>query len=90
MPPWFLEVELCKDVPVGPLRSGSSQGRRSLGHYDRYEELINTWVKVTGDHAEKGLYGRIRASLGEGLLSIENRAGTRLVNIHVDFLLNDQ
>lgn len=35
------------------------QERRSLAHYDRYQELVNTWVHVTGDHARKGLYGRI-------------------------------
>ena len=84
MPHWFLEVELCKDAAVGPLAC------RSIAHYDRYKELVNTWVHVTGHHAEKGLYGRIRASLGEGMLRIEDRAGTRLVNIHVDFLLNDR
>ena len=85
MPHWFLEVELRNDAAVGP-----SAERRSIAHYDRYEELVNTWVHVTGHHAEKGLYGRIRASLGEGILRIEDRAGTRLVNIHVDFLLNDR
>ena len=65
------------------------QERRSFAHYDRYEELVNTWVYVTGNHVEKGLYGRIRASLGEGMLCIEDRAGTRWVDIHVDFLLKD-
>ena len=85
MPHWFLEVELCKDATVDPLAE-----RRSIAHYDHYEELVNTWVHVTGHHPEKGLYSRIRASLGEGMLRIEDRAGTRLVNIHVDFLLNDR
>lgn len=65
------------------------QERRSLAHYDRYQELVNTWVHVTGDHARKGLYGRIRQSLGGGMLQIEDRAGTCFVDIHVDFLLND-
>ena len=91
MPGWFLEVELRQDAPVqGPFADRSRAEHRSLAHYDRYEELVNTWVHVTGDHAEKGLYGRIRESLGDGMLRIENRAGTRMVNIHVDFLLNDR
>ena len=90
MPRWFLEVEACKDASVGPLADRSRQQCRSFAHYDRYEELVNTWVHVTGEHVEKGLYGRIRASLGEGMLRIEDRAGTRFVNIHVDFLLNDR
>ena len=85
MPHWFLEVELCKDAPVGPLT-----GCSSLAHYDRYEELVNTWVHVTGEKAEKGLYGRIRASLGDGMLQIEERGGTRLVIHHIDYLLNDR
>ena len=86
MPHWFLEVERGKD---GPLADMSKQERRPLAHYDRYEELVNTWVHVTGNHTQKGLYGRIRQSLGKGMLRIEDRAGTRLVDIHVDFLLND-
>ena len=90
MPHWFLEVEPRKEAPVGPLEERSRQERHSLAHYDRYQELVNTWVQVTGDHAEKGLYGRIRESLGEGMMQIESRAGNRLLNIHVDFLLNDR
>ncbi|KAF8320244.1 hypothetical protein F5887DRAFT_1087885 [Amanita rubescens] len=90
VPHWFLEVDPCKEAPVGPLEERWRKERHSLAQYDHYQELVNTWVQVTGDHAEKGLYGRIRASLGEGMMQIENRAGTRLLNIHVDFLLNDR
>ena len=70
VPHWFLEVEQCKDAPGGPLADISMQKCHSLAHYDRYEELVNTWVHITGDHVEKGLYGRIRASLGKGILCI--------------------
>ena len=61
MPHWFLEVERGKD---GPLADVSKQEQRPLAHYDRYEELVNTWVHVTGNHMQKGLYGRIQQSLG--------------------------
>ena len=56
------------------------------GLYDRCKELVNTWVFVCGKHHEKGLYGRVRESLGNHLLSVEARSGARLVDIHVDFL----
>ncbi len=54
--------------------------------YDRYRELINTWVVVSGHHPEKGLYGRIRNHLGQQIMSVEARSGSRVVDIHVDFL----
>ena len=60
--------------------------RRNEKSYDRYMELINTWVVVSGHHPEKGLYGRIRNHLGQQIMSVEARSGSRVVDIHVDFL----
>jgi hypothetical protein len=60
--------------------------KRTEKSYDRYMELINTWVVVSGHHPEKGLYGRIRNHLGQQIMSVEARSGSRVVEIHVDFL----
>jgi hypothetical protein len=56
VPHWFLEVERRND---GPLVDRSKRDRLPLAYYDRYEELVNMWVHVTGDHSEKGTYGKI-------------------------------
>ena len=69
VPHWFLEVERGKD---GPLADMSKQEQCPLAHYDHYEELVNTWVHITGNHMQKGLYGQIRQSLGKGMLRIED------------------
>jgi hypothetical protein len=71
-------------VPGRRMKGGLD--RRNEKSYDRYMELINTWVVVSGHHPEKGLYGRIRNHLGQQIMSVEARSGSRVVDIHVDFL----
>lgn len=83
-----MEQRELEEKPVGTLSDRLDQEHRSIAHYDRYKELVNTWVYVTGKRQEKGLYGRIRESLGQETLRVELRA-TRVVDVHVDFLLND-
>lgn len=76
MPPWFLEI----DSPSGHTI------KAKFALYDRCKELINTWVFICGKHPEKGLYGRIRESIGNHMVRVEARSGTRLVDIDVDYL----
>ncbi|KAF8341950.1 hypothetical protein F5887DRAFT_1076332 [Amanita rubescens] len=80
VPPWFLELENAKDRIM-------EKSKRSHASYDRYKELVNTWVVITGKHPEKGLYGRIREHLGNEIMRVEARSGTKVVDVHVDFLL---
>ncbi|KAF8325598.1 hypothetical protein F5887DRAFT_1085355 [Amanita rubescens] len=82
-PHWFLNV-------VSTTEGGVEQKDCSLAFHDRYKELINTWVVVTGNHAYKGLFGRIRDHLGQQMLSIEPTSGALPVAVHVDFLLNGE
>ncbi|KAF8346789.1 hypothetical protein F5887DRAFT_1072882 [Amanita rubescens] len=85
VPPWFLEVDNASRLPM---RGSLYRNHRTNGSYDHhYEELVNTWVVVSGNHAEKGLYGRIRAHLGRQIMSVEASSGSRVLNIHVDFLI---
>ena len=67
---------------------GQQPARQPWASYDRYKELINTWVLVTGNIPEKGLYGRIRDHLGKQIMRVEARSGARTVDIHVNFLVN--
>lgn len=76
VPPWFLELDSTSDLQKGP----------NFAVYDRCTELVNTWVFVAGTHPEKGMYGRIRESLGNHMVRVEARSGTRLVDIDVDYL----
>jgi hypothetical protein len=64
------------------------QNHRSLAFYDRYKELINTWVVATGKHVEKGTLGRIWEHLGNEILRLEARSGSHLMDVHLDFLAN--
>jgi hypothetical protein len=83
-----LEIEEGQHDRNNTLRDGVVQERHSLAFYDRYRELVNTWVVVTGKHAEKGVLGRIRDHLGQQILRLEARSGSRLMDVHVDFLAN--
>ncbi|KAF8346158.1 hypothetical protein F5887DRAFT_1184931 [Amanita rubescens] len=87
VPHWFLDVETRNDA-LEPAVSGGLETQ--LRYYDRYKELINTWVRVTGDNIYKGLFGRIRDHSGQQMMLIEPRWGGPAVNVHVDFLLNGE
>ena len=67
---------------------GQQQARQPWASYDRYKELINTWVIVSKYGPEKGLYGRIRDHLGNQIMRIEARLGARIVDLHVNSLMN--
>lgn len=82
VPTWFLEIDGAK----GRTSQHASETPIPRNCYDRYTELVNTWVVVVGTHQEKGLYGRIREHLGDQFLRIEARSGSRLVDVHVDYL----
>jgi hypothetical protein len=69
------------------MQGGLNRGQRLDASYDRYRELINTWVVVSGHHPEKGLYGRIKNHQGKHIMSVEASSGSKVVDIHVDFLL---
>lgn len=73
-------------VPLGFLEVDCTSGLTGITGHDRCTELVNTWVFVTGHHPEKGLYGRIREYVGNHVVRIEARSGTRLVDIDVDYL----
>ncbi|KAF8337811.1 hypothetical protein F5887DRAFT_920220 [Amanita rubescens] len=83
VPHWFLELPAT-------LASHGSDERRLLAYYDRYEELVGTWVWITGNIPEKGTYGRIQKSLGQEMLRVEARTGNRFIDVHVDFLMNEE
>ncbi len=85
VPTWFLEVDGAKERTSQ--HASETHKSPDEDYHDRYKELVNTWVVVVGDHREKGLYGRIREHLGNQVLRVEARSGSRLVDIHVDFLL---
>ncbi|KAF8668543.1 hypothetical protein AX14_006145 [Amanita brunnescens Koide BX004] len=80
VPHWFLELHETLASDKSPV----------LAYYDRYEELVGTWVWITGKIPEKGIYGRIQKSLGQEMLRVEARTGNRFIDVHVDFLMNEE
>ncbi len=79
MPPWFLELDNPSIVKTG---DGGSERL-----YDRYDELVNTWVIVTGNRGDKGLFGRIQKNLGNQIMRVEASSGAKVVDKHVDLLV---
>ena len=75
-------------VPPEFLERDSTLGLTGIAGYDQCTELVNTWVFITGHHAEKGMYGRVWESLGNHKVQVEARSGTRVVNIEIDYLFS--
>ncbi|KAF8318845.1 hypothetical protein F5887DRAFT_1166918 [Amanita rubescens] len=85
VPSWFLDLD---KTPDSSKPGGSVE--RSCSSYDRYDELVNTWVVITGKKADKGLFGRIQKNLGNQIMHVEARSGAKVVDVHVDFLITAQ
>ncbi|KAF8328620.1 hypothetical protein F5887DRAFT_924204 [Amanita rubescens] len=85
VPSWFLDLD---KTPDSSKPGGSVE--RSCSSYDRYDELVNTWVVITGKKADKGLFGRIQKNLGNQIMRVEARSGAKVVDVHVDFLITAQ